>query len=119
MNCPFDDDYAPLLEAAIFTITYLGFTPRLATERADAGESRLDKIIELMNACKYSFHDLSLSQAIQAGDAFRMNMPFELGIDLGLRRSGIEQLSGKRFLIFEKISLRFRWTGCISSQRQF
>ncbi|PCD75585.1 hypothetical protein CLN94_13160 [Pseudothioclava arenosa] len=30
-----------------------------------------------------------------------MNMPFELGMDLGVRRAGNEQLSTKQFLIFE------------------
>ena len=30
-----------------------------------------------------------------------MNMPFELGMDVGFRRSGIENLREKKFLIFE------------------
>jgi hypothetical protein len=30
-----------------------------------------------------------------------MNMPFEFGIDLGLRRSGHDLFSSKKFLIFE------------------
>ncbi|SFK55598.1 hypothetical protein SAMN04488518_106201 [Pseudovibrio ascidiaceicola] len=102
INCPFDAEYAPLLEAALFTIVYLDFQPRLATESLEAGENRLDKIIELIQACKYSMHDLSLCRAQEAGEAFRMNMPFELGIDLGIRRSAANRFSQKRFLIFEK-----------------
>lgn len=31
-----------------------------------------------------------------------MNMPFEFGIDVGLRRSGVGRLGDKKFLIFEE-----------------
>lgn len=101
VNCPFDDDYAPLLEAALFCTVYFGFLPRLANERLEAGENRLDKIIEMIRGSKYSIHDLSRCKARRSGDVFRMNMPFEFGIDVGLRRSGVGRLSEKKFLIFE------------------
>lgn len=102
INCPIDDQYAPILEATLFTIVYLGFTPRIATERLEAGEARLDKIIELIRACEYSVHDLSMCISSDAGEYFRMNMPFELGIDLGLRKSGVAAYQKKKFLIFER-----------------
>ena len=38
INCPFDDDYMPLLRVLIFTVVQCGFRPRIATERADSGE---------------------------------------------------------------------------------
>jgi len=38
VNCPFDDDYAPLLEAALFCTVSLGFVPYLANARLEAGE---------------------------------------------------------------------------------
>lgn len=44
VNCPFDKDYIPLLRPLLFTILYLGLTPRIALERNDSGESRLDTI---------------------------------------------------------------------------
>ena len=47
INCPFDDDFAPLLQAILFCVITMGFEPRLATERSDSGETRLDKIREL------------------------------------------------------------------------
>lgn len=31
-----------------------------------------------------------------------MNMPFEFGMDVGLRRSGVEPFGEKKFLVFEK-----------------
>jgi hypothetical protein len=49
VNCPFDSDYAPLLEAALFCLVYFGFSPRLANERLEAGENRLDKIVEMIS----------------------------------------------------------------------
>lgn len=101
VNCPFDEEYAPLLEAALFCITNLGFCPRLANERLEAGENRLDKIIEMIGGSKYSIHDLSRAQAKADGDFFRMNMPFEFGIDMGLRRSGVDPMTQKKFLVFE------------------
>lgn len=105
INCPFDDDFEPLLSAIVFCIVSFGLKPRLATERLEAGESRLDKIVSLMKASKFSIHDISRCKAVAAGDDFRMNMPFEYGLDYGLRHSGDKEMAKKRFLIFE--NLRF------------
>jgi hypothetical protein len=102
VNCPFDKPYAPLLEAALFCLTYFGFHPRLANERLEAGENRLDKIVEMIRESKYSIHDLSRCKAAKKGEFFRMNMPFEFGIDVGLRRSGTGRMGEKKFLIFEE-----------------
>jgi hypothetical protein len=101
VNCPFDKDYAPLLEAALFCIVSLGFTPYLANARLEAGENRLDKIVEMIRRSKYSLHDLSRAKATSSGELFRMNMPFEFGVDVGLRRSGVTPFDQKKFLIFE------------------
>ncbi|HEV7248769.1 MAG TPA: hypothetical protein VGN93_17465 [Shinella sp.] len=102
VNCPFDSEFAPLLEAIVFCITYFGFTPHLASERLEAGENRLDKIIGLIKQAQFSVHDLSRCKSTGVGETFRMNMPFELGLDLGYRRSGIAQAEKKKFLIFER-----------------
>lgn len=102
INCPFDEKFAPLLEAMIFCVVRAGLTPRLATERLEGGESRLDKIIELISACQYSIHDLSLAYSSKADEPFRMNMPFEFGLDLGRRRAPDPETNNKKFLIFER-----------------
>jgi hypothetical protein len=102
INCPFDEKYAPLLEAALFCIICFGLTPRLANERLEAGENRLDKITGMIRTSKYSIHDLSRCRADDAGEYFRMNMPFEYGVDVGFRRGGNPDLNNKKFLIFEK-----------------
>jgi hypothetical protein len=92
VNCPFDDAYLALLRPLLFTVIYLGYAPRIASERSDSGESRLDKICELIRSCRYSIHDLSRLKAARADEFYRMNMPFELGIDYGARQYGPEHL---------------------------
>jgi hypothetical protein len=108
INCPFDEEFAPLLQAMLFCIVYMGFNPRLATERNDAGENRLAKIKELIEASKYSIHDLSRCQATRKGEHFRLNMPFELGIDYGCRQYFGQGREAKRFLILEEKRYRFQ-----------
>lgn len=103
INCPFDDEFAPLLEAMVFCVVRAGLYPRLASERLEAAESRLEKILGLIEGCQYSIHDLSRAISKNAGEDFRMNMPFELGLDLGWRRAPDEQSNDKKFLIFENV----------------
>jgi hypothetical protein len=88
VNCPFDPEYLPLLRPLLFTIVYVGFIPRIASERSDSGENRVDKICALIAACRYSIHDLSRLRAAEIGELSRMNMPFELGIEYGCRVFG-------------------------------
>lgn len=108
VNCPFDEDYAPVLRAILFCLIRLGLTPRIASERSDSGEPRVEKILELIACSRYSIHDLSRCQAKQAGEHYRLNMPFELGIDFGCRRFGAEEFMEKAFLILEEESFRYQ-----------
>src|SRR5688500_8833266 len=78
VNCPFDSQYRPLLRALLFTILDLGFEPRLALERLNSGETRIVKILELIEDAKFGVHDLSRIQAEAVGEFYRLNMPFEL-----------------------------------------
>jgi hypothetical protein len=108
VNCPFDSEYLPLLRPLLFTIIYVGFLPRIASERSDSGENRIDKICALIRACQYSIHDLSRLRASQLGEFSRMNMPFELGIEYGSRRFGVQPLTRKKCLVLEKDQHEFR-----------
>jgi len=101
INCPFDDEYKTLLHPMLFTLVYVGLVPRLASEKSDSFEHRLEKILRLIKECKYSIHDLSRLKAAKAKEFFRMNMPFELGIDYGCRRIAENYLRSKRSLILE------------------
>ena len=102
VNCPFDDEYVSLLRPLLFTILALGFRPRIATERSDSGESRVDKIVELIRESRYSIHDISRLVATEAGQFARFNLPFELGVDRGAQLFGTPLLRTKRILVLDK-----------------
>jgi hypothetical protein len=99
INCPFDNGYSPLLHPLLFTVYCLGFQPRIALESRDSGRPRIDKIIELICESRYAIHDLSRIQATTAGEFFRLNMPFEIGLDFGCRMFKRGHWSQKRSLI--------------------
>ena len=102
VNCPFDDEYEPLLQAILFTLVRFGLRPRISSETHDSGETRLERILELIRSSQFSIHDLSRFQAKQEGEIYRLNMPFELGLDIGCRRFGGGRLAGKRTLVLEE-----------------
>jgi hypothetical protein len=102
INCPFDDQYLELLRPLLFTLVFLGYTPRIASERSDSLEGRIEKICGLIRDSRYTIHDLSRLRASEGGQLYRMNMPFELGIEYGCRLFGPGRLGEKRCLILEK-----------------
>jgi hypothetical protein len=109
LNCPFDPEYRDLFRPLIFTIRALGFIPRVAFERADSGEARIGKIFELISQSCWGIHDLSRCIAKKKGEYYRMNMPLELGLDMGCRAFGMKAAySNKRFLILEEQRYRFQ-----------
>ena len=108
VNCPFDEDYLGLLRALLFTVTYLGFKPRIALGELDSGTPRIQKIIRLIASSRYAIHDLSRLQARQMGEYYRLNMPLELGIDVGCCLFGSSQQRRKRCLILETEGYRYQ-----------
>lgn len=102
INCPFDSAYDTLLRPLLFTILYFDFNPKIATERSDSGEQRINKICELIESSKYSVHDLSRIKSSKKNEFSRHNMPFELGIDYGSRIFPGNHLSEKKFLVIAK-----------------
>ena len=112
INCPFDEEYAPILQAMLFCIIFLGFTPRLASESSDSRQVRLEKIVGLIEGCLYSIHDLSRCQARRGGEHFRLNMPFELGVDYGCKQFCGNERHQKKLLILEEG--RYRYQAAIS-----
>jgi len=87
INCPFDDSYRPLFEAATFTILACGYTPRCALEFGDTGYDRLSRIVDLIDQCDFSLHDISMTDLDAGSGLPRFNMPFELGIAWGRKRN--------------------------------
>ncbi|HSF52307.1 MAG TPA: hypothetical protein VLA71_01065 [Algoriphagus sp.] len=107
INCPFDNEFYPLLKGIFFTLIYLDFNPKIA-ETSDSGQVRLFKLNDLMKESQFSIHDLSRIDPIDAQPTARLNMAFELGIDFGLKFSGIAEYQLKRFLILEKELHRYQ-----------
>lgn len=110
INCPFDAAYQPVLRAIAFCVVFLGFTPRLAPENPDNGVARLDRILHLILTSKFAIHDISRCRAQSAGEFARMNMPFELGLDLGCRKFGPAHLGDKKLLVLEDTRYDFQKT---------
>jgi hypothetical protein len=108
INCPFDEDFAPILQAMAFCVVYLGFFPRLAPENSDNAAARLDKIAELIKGSKYGIHDLSRCKSTRANQYSRMNMPFELGMDHASRRFGGETFVEKVILVLEETKFDYQ-----------
>ena len=70
----------------------------------------MSKISELIKASKYSIHDLSRCQAREGGEYYRLNMPFELGLDYGCRQYFGRDRQHKKILILEEQKYRYRAT---------
>jgi hypothetical protein len=108
VNCPFDRQYEHILKALLFCLVRFGLRPRIATERSNAGETRIDKISELISGSEYSVHDLSRCEALVGGEKYRMNMPFELGMDFACRKYGGPQMARKKILVLEEQPYRYQ-----------
>jgi hypothetical protein len=108
VNCPFDDAYLPLLRPLLFCVIYVGLNPRIALEALDSGAPRFEKIVSLVQQSKFAIHDLSRMQSSSAGEYFGLNMPFELGLDVGCRLFRRGQASTKRCLILEAEPYRYK-----------
>jgi hypothetical protein len=85
INCPFDEKYRVLLKPLLFTIKYCSLNPRIASERMDSSEVRIEKIQAIIEACKYSIHDLSRIKATEKGEFYRLNIALEIGLDMGCK----------------------------------
>lgn len=92
----------------LFFILDLGLIPRIALERLDSGRPRIEKIISLIGESKYAIHDLSRLKARRAGEYYRLNMPFELGLDVGCRLFRTDRWAEKKCLILEAQKYRYQ-----------
>lgn len=108
INCPFDDIYTALFNAIVFAIHDVGFRPRCALEASNAGQVRLDKILNIIAECRYSIHDLSRTDLDQHTGLPRFNMPLELGLDLGCQKFGSARHRGKLCLILDTQPYRYQ-----------
>lgn len=112
INCPFDENYGPILDALVFAILDCGFIPRCAMEIIDSSQIRIDKIFNIIDECKFAIHDLSRTESDPDTGLPRFNMPLELGMFLGARRFGGSRHKDKSCLIID--IKRYRYQSFIS-----
>lgn len=86
LNIPYDARYGRLYLAFIAGLSAYGLAPR-ATLEIPGGQGRLDRILELIQECRYSFHDLSRVELDASHPRTpRFNMPFELGLAVACQK---------------------------------
>lgn len=107
INCPFDDDYTPLLHAIVFCIYRCGFIPVTALGEDNALDNRLQKIERCIAACRYGLHDLSRAE-VNSIQLPRFNMPFELGFFFGAKRFGNKNQRNKNAVVFDSAPFRYQ-----------
>jgi hypothetical protein len=108
INCPFDDAYSKTFEALIFAVMACGFRARSALELDDGGQTRFEKLCEIIAECRFGIHDLSRTELDAASGLPRFNMPLELGIFLGAKRLGDAPQRLKRCLILDVAPFRYQ-----------
>jgi hypothetical protein len=82
LNIPYDVEFQKLYLAYIVGLSQFGFDPCI-TSGIPGGERRLDRVLALIQNCRYSIHDLSRVELSVAPPATpRFNMPLELGMTI-------------------------------------
>lgn len=92
----------------MFTVVTCGLNPKIALGEADSGEPRFSRICRMIEECRYGIHDISRMKSSKKGELFRLNMPFELGLDIGAKIFNPRKHNLKRHLILEKEKYRFQ-----------
>lgn len=108
VNCPFDRQYKPLLEAILFAIADCGFRPSCSLEIEDGSQIRIEKIFKLIANCRFGIHDISRTDLDETSRLPRFNMPLELGVFLGAKRYGPGKQKDKIGLILDRERYRYQ-----------
>lgn len=97
VNIPYEVKYRPLQATIIAALFTCGLNPRLAGLRSQGQPIRVCKICELMQCSKYCLTDLSRVKL--------HNMPFELGLCIGLGRQATSLiLIDQKFITVDAIA---------------
>jgi hypothetical protein len=108
LNCPFDEEYQPILHALVFVVQDCGFKARSALEAENGGVVRIDKINRIIRECRHGIHDISRTECDAVNDLPRFNMPLELGLFLGARAFGGRVHRDKNCLILDREPHRYQ-----------
>jgi len=108
INCPFDPEYWPILEAITFTVMECGFVPRCSLETDDSSQVRIQKINGLIGSCRLAIHDISRTESDGEPPLPRFNMPLELGIFMGAKEFGNRMQKRKAAVILDAEPYRYQ-----------
>jgi hypothetical protein len=129
LNIPYDSPFENLYLAYIAGVSSFGLKPRAALE-IPSSKRRLDRILDLIQDCAYSIHDLSRVELDRTPPLTpRFNMPFELGLTVALEKVAIPRhvwvvCESKRFRLKKSLTDRMeltptfmmvRFSGCFVS----
>ncbi|HEX8648166.1 MAG TPA: hypothetical protein VF715_14830 [Thermoleophilaceae bacterium] len=99
LNCPFDRQYEPLLDAIVFTCVHAGFFPLIASSSGSVAAPRLERILTSLAGARFSIHDLSRCHGEGDENLARFNMPLELGMAMAIRGVPADGPTGHDYLI--------------------
>lgn len=108
LNCPFDEQYHPLFDAILFTVSACGFRLRCALEIQDSAETRIEKIQRIIKECRLGIHDISRTALDATSGLPRFNMPFELGLFLGAKCFGTPTQRRKSCIVLDVERFRYQ-----------
>lgn len=104
INCPFDRPYKRIFDVLVFTVFDCGFVARSAQEITNTAEVRVEKIARIIEDCRFGLHDLSRTSLDRVHRLPRFNMPFELGLFLGMARNA----PGRSCLVLDRDRYRYQ-----------
>jgi hypothetical protein len=82
LNIPYDEEFSGLYVSYVVGLYSLNLVPHIASE-IPGGVRRLERILALIQNCRYSIHDLSrVELGAKPGSTPRFNMPLELGMTI-------------------------------------
>jgi hypothetical protein len=96
------------MRAMLFAIIDCGFEPRSALQFIDSTQVRIDKIVILIEGCRFGIHDISRTELDQVNSLPRFNMPFELGVFFGAQRFGDQRQRRKNCLVLDREPFRYQ-----------
>lgn len=102
LNIPYSRSYERLFVALTAALVTVNAETVLTFDISEVGEGRLRRIMQAINGCGISIHDLSYATCLPA----RFNMPFELGLACAVR----QQKRAHEFHILESRAHRLQHT---------
>lgn len=108
INCAFEPAFIAMFRAIVYTVHDCGFIARCALEAGNKDGVRIDRIIKIIEQCKYGIHDLSCIELTDESPLPRFNMPYELGIFIGGKHFGDTYQKKKEFLVLDAVPHRYK-----------